>query len=284
MATGTAAGNLAQETMSYAALAGIYAIIGVVALLPAKYTDNAVKAQRSYRKAAKAADVASSKKFEEKQQGKKKHKQGAFQKGFLGAGEVMEKPAEIDMLDAFLPGPPGKDAPKIPNSLASLTMLLPVVFLFSAVVVGFFPSLVSLPWTHLLTVVLLWLKWAWGYPAVWQPYSKGKGKGAKKKAPPGKTVGGVDKDSVFSDTSSDDGDNDEEEEVYYAMKKPAAEGTGDEPVAEDEKDVRFHCDFIAILGPFVFSFCRVDRVLRGLVGGRGGGVDVEAGERAASDR
>ena len=224
--------------ITYGALAGIYGIIGVLCLFPAKYADNAVKAQRGYRKAAKKADAADSKKFEEKKQGKKKQKQGPFQKGFLGAGQAVEKPQEIDMLDAFLPGPPSVDAPKIPNNLAALTMLLPVVFLVSACVLPFFPDVfMSLPWAHLLTVVLLWLKWTWSYPP-----AAPKGKSIKaRRGPPGKTVGGVDKGSVYSDTSSDedDDDEDEEDEVYYAMTKPSegsAAADADDPVEEDDKE------------------------------------------------
>jgi hypothetical protein len=120
---------------------------------------------------------------------------------------------------------------------------LPIVFLVSAGLMMYIPDFAALPFVHLFTVSLLWLKWRLSHPSTAAVARSA----AAKKRPGGKPVAGVDKvTTVFSsdeDGSSSDSDSDDEEEVYYAARKPAAAATprpptpspdDDDPVAEDQ--------------------------------------------------
>jgi hypothetical protein len=129
MAGGAAAqvlhvGGIVSDTT----LAALFVVMTALCMLPAKYCDNVVKAQRARRKRAKAEAAADSKKYAKRgnQQEKNSQQNKAFQPGFLGAPTVgaRQQPAQLYILDAMLPALPGEHAPRLSNNLAAMTMLV----------------------------------------------------------------------------------------------------------------------------------------------------------------
>lgn len=114
---------------------------------------------------------------------------------------------------------------------------MPLVFIASAVLMIFIPEFASLPWIHLLTVALFWVKWRLAYRS---PTDVAR---SNVKRPPGrKGVGRVDKGTVFSSEEDDSSGSESDEEVYYAARKQTDsrpkqnKDCGDDPIAEDVDD------------------------------------------------
>ena len=79
----------------------------------------------------------------------------------------------------------------------------------------FVPDLAMLPWIHLFTVALLWLKWRLTYPSAAELARTNTNITAG-----GERLASVDKGALFSSDSDGSSGADSDDEVYYAVPKP----------------------------------------------------------------